>query len=149
MAGPWVSANSILDAIARTIKKGTDRTALADWWADLAADARLLAYEDILSCLTLKGYTIDLLDSWDNREIVSKTQAVFRAFQLAGASSGIDEKAIEGLNQIPRLEAAPALVCSGVAVSPSSASEVGGMGGGTVTRADREDDDWDTLGFFR
>lgn len=145
MAGPWITTDQLLEAIADEITKPVDE--LAGYWTTRAQRAVQLGYSDLKNVLLLRGYTQEQLDAWDDREAYSIDQSLYRVMRRADAVAG-NRNNYDDLDHRKELAEATAISISGDAVAPPGNTEVGGLSYGTLDAMDTTSEDFDPMGLF-
>lgn len=132
MAGPWVLAADLKQDVADILKEA-DVANLEPRWDRQIPRAISTAYADLTGTLLGKGYTIEQLDQWDNREQFNRQQALFWLYTESGLGIGNDDKEINKLDRRKELAESTTIMINGVPVAPGSTDSVGGVGGGLIS----------------
>lgn len=102
-------------------------------WDAICAHAARRAAAELRSIFVLKGYSPDQLAAWDDAYTYSHQLGTYFALTAGAALASYDTKTIEWMDVRKELREAAALIVGGAAVAPAAgATDVGGLGYGTV-----------------
>jgi hypothetical protein len=124
MPGPWIqTAQLIARASARV---GRDLTFTASGAAnvqDLAEEALRIAYGQIVSALSNRGWTVADMDRWDFREDYLRTLSLY--WLLTSLSiDGYDQQRLAGYNILSELQKSSfTLIVNGTPLAPSQGDQ--------------------------
>lgn len=133
MAGPYITADALAAAIAADLQRPSAED-LEEFWAERVAAASAMAYSEIVSRLTARGYPQAAIDSWDLRESYSRTLGRFFALRDAGMQYNVLPEVVKMLDVRKDLDALMVTV-GGVPLAPAAPTAAGAFGVGYGTLA--------------
>lgn len=112
------TAQYCIQALADLLKQNVDNLlANAPYWQDIVPDAQVSAYNEIVSHLVNRGFTIDQINAWDRGAEFELSLMKFWALVNGGAAQSYDDKFIKALDRRKDLDTVAVFV-GGVFVSP-------------------------------
>jgi hypothetical protein len=134
MPGPWVTTEEVLQDVADILKKDVEK--LEMYWLRIADRVLNDGYNDCVSRLLGRGYTMAQLDGWSDRVRYNRDQSLFWLFVRGFLPSNSDDREVDKLDHRKELETALTIMVNGVAVAPGATENDGAsVGGGTISEA--------------
>lgn len=103
MATPYIT-NDVLKARLVACLQRAGLTDSDSNWDLIVADANEWAYNEIVSALLERGFTISQINEWDRREEFNKSLGLFWCLVLGGVTHAYDDKFIRDLDRREELK---------------------------------------------
>lgn len=121
-----------------TLTAGT--TGAAPFWIQIVADAHVQAYNEIVTRLAARGYTLAQILTWDRGPEFEKSLTVFWALNNGAGLEALDDKFLARLDRRDELSGneqrgieAVAVTAQGVPLIPAATGAVGLVSSGPFT----------------
>ena len=103
MPGPYVDSTTLTQAVADILKQ-SNTSLLEPYYARIIPPAITQAYQDILSALLGRGYTVAQIDTWANAAVINQQQALFWVLTQTGGLGHYDDQQIAKLDHRKNLK---------------------------------------------